>query len=185
MQVRRLIASLAVAATLAATTAPADDAASEGVLGVAVGSRVRIEAPTVLRGGRLLGIVAASDGRSLTLAPDGGVPIVIPREAIETLEVNAGRQHSSFLKGTAIGAGFGALFGTVATVDPVNCGDQSANFCSRGQSVGQSAVVGAIVGALVGGLHKTDRWLQVPTGMWRVAVQPVPKGVGGAISVSF
>jgi hypothetical protein len=185
MQVRRRIASLAVAATLAATAATADDAASEGVPGVTVGSRVRIEAPTVLRGGRLLGTVAASDGRSLTLAMDGGLPIVIPREAIERLEVNAGRQHSNVLKSTAIGAIVGVVSGTILPVDPNNCSPQSENLCSRGQAVGQGAATGALLGALVGVLHKTDRWLQVPSGTWRLAVQPSSKGVGGAISVSF
>ena len=183
MKIRDVVTTLAFV-TSVSSPVRADDIAPVGMSGVMVGSRVRLTAPTVLQG-KLQGAITAMDEKAVVLAADSGVPVVVPREAITSLDVSAGRKKNA-LKGTVIGAAAGAVLMLVAApVDPNNCGVDSPNVCSRGQGVGIGAVGGAVWGVLIGSFIKTDRWMHAPTGSWRVDVKPAPRGASVSMSLSF
>jgi hypothetical protein len=159
----------------------ADDGAG---LPVMVGSRVRISAPSLLKGDRIEGVIAAVDGECATVTTGSGVSVVVAREAVATFEVSVGRKRNT-LKGTAIGAVAGAAVGVLSTVDPQNCGVNSPNYCSRGEAVRTSILGGGALGAIVGAFVKSDRWVHVPLDRWTFDVRPVRGGGRASLSLSF
>lgn len=182
MKMRAAVAIL-VLATNVHHPVHADDIAPVGSGGFMVGSRVRLTAPGILERHRLQGVVVAMDESAMTLAADSGVPVVVPRAAITSLDVSAGRKRRT-LKGAVLGAaGTGLFLAVAAPVDPNDCGAESPNFCSHGQALAIGAAGGAVWGALIGSFLKTDRWIHSPSGGWRVDVRPAR--YGGSVSISL
>lgn len=182
MRNRAIVAILAMVGALSGgIRADAEEGAG---LPVMVGSRVRIFAPSLVQGRRIPGVITAIDEESATVATDTGLPVVVAREAVASLELSMGRKRNT-LKGTAIGAVAGVALGVAATVDPRNCDMNSPNFCSRGEAVRTSIVGGAALGAVIGAFVKSDRWVHVPLERWNVDVRPTRGGGRASISFSF
>src|SRR5512146_1142520 len=78
-------------------------------LPVTVGSRIRLQAPTVVTG-RIEGMVVHLDGKSLLVGGNERTPVSVPRQAITQLEISTGR-HGHALLGMGIGAAIGAGLG--------------------------------------------------------------------------
>jgi hypothetical protein len=178
---RAVVAILAVSALAGAGRADADEGAG---LPVMVGSRVRISAPSLVKGDHIQGVIAAIDGDSATVSTESGVPVVVAREAVGSFEVSIGRKRNT-LKGAAIGAVVGAALGFAMHVDPQNCGMNSPNACSRGEAIGIGTLGGAAWGAIIGAFVKSDRWVHVPLERWRVDIRPVRGGGRASMSFSF
>jgi hypothetical protein len=70
---------------------------------VTVGSRGRIQAPTVLKG-RIEGLVMEIATNSLLLSKDQRIPLRIPRQSITSIEVSTGR-HRRALRRARAGTG--------------------------------------------------------------------------------
>jgi hypothetical protein len=125
------------------------------------GTRVRVLWTTVRT--RVSGIVVAADETTITLAPDGGLPLKIPLRSMAEVEVSLGTKGNT-LKGLAIGVLGGIASGFAVSVDPENCGPESTSFCSRGEAVGAFAVVLGGIGAAVGWVIRTERWAPISVG---------------------
>lgn len=151
------------------------------VSAVIVGSKVRIQAPTVA-GGRLEGIVSQIDDQSLLVLQDNH-PWRVPRKAITRLEVSTGR-HGRALKGLLIGAAIGIAAFQV-TVSDTNC-QNAMTVCStsRGQAVAFGLLGGGAWGAGIGALIKSDRWSRVPLDHVHVSLAPAG-GRGVRVSASI
>ena len=157
----------------------------EGISPVTLGSKVRLWAPTVVKG-RLEGTVVESDEKSLVVGRDDRMPVRVSRQSITQLQLNTGRQRKA-LKGMLIGAGIGAALFQVTVSDNGNC-QNAITVCttSRGQAAGLGLAVGAAWGAGIGALIKRDRWSTVP--LERVALSLGPtrgRGMGLSVSVGF
>jgi hypothetical protein len=159
----------------------------EGVGPLAVGSRVRLQAPSAVAG-RIQGLVLGVDGEALLVGSDHARPVRIPHEAITRLEVSTGRREQA-LKGMAIG---GAVGGAVFAGIPRDeyCADyvDPLESCpSRAEMVGTGVVGGALWGLLIGHFVKTDRWSSVPVPGPRVTMAParLRGGWGVALSVGW
>ena len=127
------------------------------------GTRVRVVAPPVVDG-RLTGTVIRVDTYSVLLDAARGSPrpLVIPFEAIESLEVSLGERSNTW-KGLGFGALGGALLGAglmgVACAVEGGCesdGASASGWMAFGFVVG--AGVGAGVGMIVGSLVRTETW---------------------------
>jgi hypothetical protein len=149
-------------------------------LPVTVGSRVRLVAPSLLKG-RIEGLVMEMDEKSLLVSSDDRLPVKVFREAITCLEVSTGR-HRKTLKGMVIGGSIGALLGISFKSD--NC-DNAVSICSEslGGAMAFGAVGGAGWGAIIGSLIKHDTWNEVPIDRVRVSLIPT-RGRGVALSLS-
>jgi hypothetical protein len=107
----------------------------------------------------------------------------VPRAAIATVEVSAGRSsrasHAALglLVGAAIGAGMGALTGT--TCKPGEW------FCSPGFNAAALAIVLAPIGAIGGAAMPVERWKRVAEPSVRLGVVPTRGGAALAVAVSF
>lgn len=148
---------------------------------VTVGSKVRILAPTLVRG-RLEGMVLEVDDDSLLVGSDDRSPIRFSRQAITRLEVRTGR-HRRALKGAIIGAGIGVATLGLAAAMYHGDGGGSSDAKSTAALFGQFALGGAAWGAGIGALIKTDRWSPVPLDRVHVGLGPT-RGRGAALSVS-
>ena len=164
-----------------------------------MGSRVRIRSTAVQ--GRLKGVVLAVDESVVTLATDGGGPVVIPLTTITALETSPGRRRN-WLKGAAIGAGAGLIMGLTAEVETTSyCSFSAAEkadykadyyfgrtrvvfdtsaYCSRAAAVRDGLITSAIAGAGIGALIKTDRWTAVTLSVAPLA-RPGQSGFGLAV----
>lgn len=100
------------AAGLVAWLLPAG-AMGQNVPDLAVGSEVRVKAPTRIDA-RVTGKLLAFDERSITIERDGLAPLVVPKTAIDKLEIRRRRSSAvqagviGFVAGAAIFAGIGA-----------------------------------------------------------------------------
>lgn len=144
---------------------------------ITAGSRVRFQAPSVIRG-TILGTVMSVDRESLLVSTDDQRPFRVSRQAISRLEVSTGKSRQA-LKGMLVGAGIGAVvLGALGGVG------------TAGSSHGEAAVLGVGVGAAYGvgfgALLKRDRWSSVPLESVRIGLAPTRgKGLGLALSMSF
>ncbi len=132
-----------------------------------VGTRVRLVAPPYTEGPMIGSVVAVGDS-GIALGTPGGTrgrgSLVIPREAIERLEVSLGTRPNT-LKGLEFGALGGVLLGAGAM--GLACSGEEA--CGEGSSAAERAALGAVVGAAVGAavggvvgtLVRTERWESV------------------------
>ena len=143
---------------------------------IAVGTRVRLRAPTVV-GGRIEGMVIEMDEASLLIIKDDD-RLRVPRQAITQLEVSTGKRRRA-LKGMVVGAGIGAVvLGAMGGVG-------TAGF-SHGEAALLGLGTGAAYGVGIGALIKTDRWSAVPLERVRVGLAPTQRGgVRLSLSVRF
>lgn len=170
-------ARIATRMVIAASLLPVGEARAEPVSGrpptIIVGSKVRLRAPTVVKG-RIEGTVIGLDERSLVLGGIERRPVTLSRQAITRLDVCAGQRRQT-LRGALVGAGIGlVVMGLLCGGDYGGCGQASP-------VVTYSALVGTGVGALI----KGDRWQAVPLDRVRVTFTPAPRGAGLAVSISF
>lgn len=145
--------------------APAALQGQESVLDV--GTRVRVVAPP-FTGGPMIGSVVAVGDSSIALATPGGSRggehLVIPREAIERLEISLGTRPN-----TVKGLEFGALGGVLLGAGAMGLACSGDEACGEGSSAAERAVLGAVIGAaagavvggVVGTLVRTERWESV------------------------
>ena len=143
--------------------------------------RVRNErTPPVGLPPRLVGTLAAYDGRTLTIT-SGNSRWEIPREQVKRLRVSRGG-HSQWATGARVGAGIVGAFGLAA-------GLACAEVCGDGEGTGGAGVVaGTAIGALIGGTlgaalgapFRGDRWEKVPLSdaPVQLSLVPVTRGVG-------
>lgn len=110
-----LLAPAAHAGPVQEQRGPADGAASP----IAIGSRIRLEAPGAVEG-RVSGRVVEMDRRRLVLSIDDRYRLNVPREAITRAEVFVGRR-SSARRGALIGAGVGLIAALALTSDGQGC----------------------------------------------------------------
>lgn len=150
-------------------------------LPITVGSRVRIQSMEV--GGRLTGLVTALEDRSLTLSPESGPSLKLRLDSLTALETSLGRKRHT-LQGLALGALAGAAIGATFKVDPNNCGPETVNFCSRGESMGGGALVFGAVGTVIGALVKTDHWGPVALAP-AAPLRQGDRGLGFAVALRF
>jgi hypothetical protein len=148
---------------------------------LAVGSRVRLQAPTIVEG-RVEGMVMEMDESSLLVSADGRASVRVERQAITRLDISTGR-HRRALRGMAIGAGIGAVAGLLFTSD--SC-DNPVFVCTTSvvESGALGTLAGAAYGAGIGALFKTDSWNRVPLELVHVSVAPI-RGRGVRLSLSL
>ncbi len=147
----------------------------------APGTRVRLTAPE-LSDQQLIGTLTALETDAVSLSLDGQTePTTVPRTAITKWELSRGKKSNAgkgalwgLLIGAAVGAGLGA-----AMPDPDMGGDDAV---FGAVALG---VPGAGIGALIGYIHKTERWEEIEQKSLRLAVIPVPGGVGLSVQWSF
>ena len=154
MKLRSAVVAFAVSMAPVLASAQDQVAAPLGTV-LAVGTKVRLRSSAIE--GQPRGIVASVDEMAVTLTADGGRPVTIPLASITALEASLGRRRNA-LQGLAIGAVSGALLGLAFNVDSNNCGDESDNFCSRGEAIGAGSFTFALLGTGIGALIKSERW---------------------------
>ena len=171
-----------IAAVLAAL--PGIAQADEPIAGLGplvVGSRVRLQAPSVMEG-YVEGLVLGIDDDALLIGSDHAPPVRVPHDAVARLEVSAGRRGHA-LQGMAIGGAVGgAVFGVINAEE--YCAEYhstSPNCPSRAEMVGMGVIGGAAWGLLIGHLTKGDRWRGVPVERLRIGLAPTrTRGAWGA-----
>jgi len=154
---------LALLLLLLAVVALGDDS---GDPTVAVGSRVRIRAPT-LTSDRIEGTLIGVDESTFLVESKDRERLTVPRDAVTHLAVSAGQRRWK-LRGALIGAGFGLL--------AIGAGGSQAS-----PLVTCSALLGTGIGALV----RSDRWQKVPLDRVHASVTPLPRGVALTVSFAF
>lgn len=146
-----------------------------------VGSRVRLLTNTIRD--QVHGVVVAVDGEALTVAPEAATPLKLSFDSITALDVRVGQKRNT-LKGLGIGLLAGVALGLAMPVDANDCGEESSNFCSRGEALGGATILFGGLGAGIGALVKSDRWAPVVLDVRRPASARGP-AVGVALTVSF
>ncbi|MGQ0537519.1 MAG: hypothetical protein ACT4R6_01110 [Gemmatimonadaceae bacterium] len=172
-----LATAFAVLALSESAVAQAGGASTDSGTAVAVGSRVRVFAPT-LRRDRFVGRIDTLDATRMVLDTAGarqrfgfemGPVLVdtyrrvgIQRSAVERIEISGGRAvRRSAVRGMFWGALIGALVVGVGNLPQVNAGfDDFAKYAPVGAALGGAA--GFVVGYALGG----ERWLpaRLPSG---------------------
>ncbi|HEV2148633.1 MAG TPA: hypothetical protein VGR37_14610, partial [Longimicrobiaceae bacterium] len=128
------------------------------------GARVRVIAPTVAPEPAVAQVMGVR-GDSLVLRdPYTGREQVLPLDAVQALEIGAGRSRTrSTLRGAAIGAGVGAVaigaLGYAAVRDDTQS-DPGLNALWMGGFFG--APLGGALGGLAGWSVGTERWVRLP-----------------------
>jgi hypothetical protein len=157
--------SVWLTAVLAGAPCPAQD-------DVATGARLRVTAPA-LAAKPIVGTLLGATEREVVLSVSGAGRMPIPRAAITRLERSQGR-HGHAVMGLLINAVAGA-----AVCVAVDLQDPETGTAQEYAMVGAfGAGLGALAGAGVGALVRTQRWAELPPTHLRVAVSPVPHGVG-------
>jgi len=143
----------AVALVLALALGPSAEGRPDERFGdvwpIAIGSLVRMSAPSI-GSGSIQGTVVEIDEQALLIRVKDGGRVRVPRETIHRVEVSLGT-HGHALKGMAIGALVG---GAVGAID-IDCK------CPGSDHVA-GAVGGAVGGLVIGALIRSDRWAPVP-----------------------
>jgi hypothetical protein len=152
---RQLIRFVAVAGLVLAGRPDSAWAQSSPAYPVVVGSRIRIEVPTVLEG-RFEGTVKEIDEQSLLIELENRPVIRVPRQAITQLDVSLGRRRQ-FRKGAMIGAGIGVL-----VIFGLNGEGIEESGVTKFEYIAVGLIPGAIWGAGIGALVKAERWAAVP-----------------------
>lgn len=176
-----LLGSLAIPVSLHAE----EGAFSATTSSIAVGSRIRFRAPTVVQG-RVQGTVVEKDATSLTIRFHD-VPQLVPRVAITEVDAYAGNRRE-WRKGLIVGAVSGAAAGLGGLQVHSECPETSSGACftSRGASAAFFTVYWALVGTGLGALIKSDTWTRLPVDHVRVGLAPTRgRGIGISVSASF
>lgn len=140
---------------------------TEPPLSLPMGVRVRAISSTL---GVTRGILLQNDGTSLQIASERGGIQKVPVASLMRFDLVVDQRRNK-LKGALIGAlAFGAM-SFAWPVDPDFCGENTTNFCSRGEAVAGGVLVGAGIGALIGHFIKTDRFTPIDLN----AIRPPPK----------
>jgi len=151
------------------------------------GTRVRVEAPTVTDA-RATGSLASIDATALHLTLADGETLTVPRDAVESIEVSAGRR-SHWVRGAGIGALVGLAFSGTLAIIGANEGDgelTSLDNAMYGAFIVVTTAGSAVVGGITGALIRTEQWEPVPASGVRVGVRPVAGGgVGIGVSLRF
>lgn len=172
-----LLLGLAVPSSLAAQVATA----------LTPGTRVRVAAPTVTDG-RTTGSLTSIGATAFHLAREDGEMLTVPRDAVEVIEVSAGRR-SHWVRGAGIGALAGlAVSGTLA-IAGANESDSDLDSLDRalyGAFIVVTTAGSALVGGITGALIRTEQWEPVPTSDVQWGAGPVVGGgVGFSLSLRF
>ena len=162
-----------------------------------MGARVRVR--TQASSEWIKGTLASADAGTISLVPEEAPPLGanqlrLPSGGVTELEVLTGRK-SRWIPGLLVGATAGVAMGLDMDVDPVQCEFDDNYFCNRTSAVLAMTATSAVLGALVGKLIKSDVWTPVAldalgpsreTGARAgLGLQPVPGGLGVAVSVRF
>jgi hypothetical protein len=188
---RRLATRILLMVALLVPPGEARSQTSAGLVGsIAVGSKVRLLAPTAMQG-RIEGTVMATDAESLLIGVDGRGPARVSRNAITRLEIAFGRRRNT-RTGLIVGAVAGALAVGLTAAIPKD------EFCPPGEPSTQSCLddrsvllafglpILALEGAAIGALIKSDRWLPVPLENVRVGLTGTRShGVGLSLALHF
>lgn len=180
---------LLMVALLAAPEARSEEPA--GLVGsIAVGSKVRLLAPTAMQG-TIEGTVMATDAESLLVGVDGRGPARVSRNAITHFEIAFGRRRNT-RTGLIIGAVAGALaVGVIAAIPKDEAcppGEPTTQSCldDRSALLAFGLPAFAAEGAAIGALIKSDRWLPVPLENVRIGLAPTRgHGVGLSLALRF
>jgi len=175
----------------------AQDMPEPPALELPMGARVRVR--TQASSEWIKGTLASADAGTISLVPEEAPPLGanqlrLPSEGVTELEVLTGRK-SRWIPGLLVGAAAGVAMGLDMDVDPVQCEFDDNYFCNRTSAVLAMTATSAVLGALVGKLIKSDVWTPVAldalgpsreTGARAgLELQPVPGGLGVAVSVRF
>jgi hypothetical protein len=157
---------------------------------ISVGSRVRFQAPSVIKG-TVQGTVSEVDTESLLISTDDRRPFRVSRSAITQLEVAVGRRRNA-RKGLIIGAAVGATLLAIVAMMPKDSycppDDLALQTCldDRSQTLAVVLPAAALEGAGIGALIKSDHWSGVPLERVHIGVVPTrTKGLGLALSMTF
>ncbi|HET8644088.1 MAG TPA: tetratricopeptide repeat protein [Vicinamibacteria bacterium] len=152
---------------------------------VDVGSRVRVSAPTALKG-MVVGTVSRIDERTVELTTEGSDrPLSLPAAAVTRFDVSQGQGKSPRLRyalvGLAVGAAAGAAYGNGCKFY-----DDFFEECFEKRGVGKWAGIGAggglVLGYLAGSLFGGgEKW----TPAERMAIVPSRGGVAVAVRLAF
>jgi hypothetical protein len=146
------------------------------------GTRVRLQAPSAVAG-KLVGVVIARSGDSLTVSRSNAMPVTVPVSSLTSLEISRGKSHGrGALKGALWGGGVFLVLGVVMPIEecdentPSNiCGDES-----RAEGVVWAATGGALTGALIGAIIGAERWERAALPL-QLGVRPLS---GGGVRVA-
>lgn len=140
---------------------PLPSPAQQAEPSVAVGSRVRVVAPSAFRGA-VSGRISRIGADTLFLAPRRDSLVAVPIAAITGTELSLGVDR---WRGALRGAGTAALGGGALLGLLVFAGDPDCDYCLPGrdpEAAAAGAIIGAAlfapVGALVGAIHGFERW---------------------------
>ncbi len=154
---------------------------------VAPGSRVRVQAPSVLdfRG---VGILVAMDADTLIVKPEyGTVPWKIPFDAVTTFEWSQGLR-SSMKKGAAIGFCAGGTVGMIGLYSIMSqYSDNGGTHIDEGVIIGflGGGIPGAALGAYLGSRIVRERWRPILLPVRIGILQHPPGGLALTISCAF
>jgi hypothetical protein len=147
---------------------------------VAVGSRVRVNAPEVGPApliGTVVGLephaVVVQDGSSRTSTR-------VSLGSTTTIEVSGGRRSKAG-RGAVLGAAVGAMPGLLMTFGDYNSDPEH----SPGAVAAVGAAAGAAVGAAVGWALKSEQWLPAAVPSVTAGIVPLRGGVGVAVHVAW
>jgi hypothetical protein len=183
-----------IASVFALLAATAGDGMAQGAVRVFPGTRVRVSlraTTTHLTRDRIIGSLVSVQSDTLVVSEHAGrADLVLPTEAIASLEVSRGRKSAAG-KGAVIGLVSGAAGGVATGLIACgggNCaesglGDVTA-LLSAALGLG-GGLTGAGIGALVGGRIHSDRWEKVPVRDLRVGLGPSGSGASLRVSLAF
>lgn len=189
---------LAVAATLLFMT-PASDAASQELVALEPGTRVRVTSPGIIgRVSEVGTVVAFADDTLRFMSDKKGHVYVVPRQLITRIAVSGG--PGSRIPRTAGGSVLGAASGAAAAFGIVFIVQQLAPECfvfctdtaekrkrqeakdesTRRQAALIGAAFGGVAGGLIGANHRSERWTKATVvSRTELDVSLRPRGVGG------
>lgn len=155
--------------------------------GIEPGTRIRVEAPTVSND-RATGSLESIDATALHLTLEDGGSLSVPRDALRSIDVSAGRR-SHWVRGAGIGALAGLVLSSTMAIIGASEGDAeltSLDNAMYGAFILVTTAGGAVVGGITGALIRTERWEPVsPAGVqWGVG-PTLDGGIGFAVALRF
>ncbi len=149
---------------------------------LALGDRVRVTAPDVIRG-RVVGSVVALSADTCVVKPEGRAQVALPLASVTSLEVSRERKSN-----VGKGAGLGLLIGGAARVltgfIAVGAVREGADAGDAAPIAAMGAGAGLLIGSAIGTASSRERWEAVPLDRLRVGVVQGRNG-GLAIRVSL
>ena len=188
---------LAIALCAVSVGAHGQETPEPPTLELPMGARVRLQ--TQASSEWIKGVLASADAGTISLVPEEAPPLGsnqlrLPSAGVSELQLVTGKK-SRWLQGLVIGAGVGVAAGFGMDVDSAQCEVSEDVFCSRAGAVAAMGATWAAIGALIGKLIKVDVWTPVALDALgpprdsetraSIGLQPVPGGLGAAVSVRF